>query len=256
MLYQLSYSSEGADYRTRRLGAAKRARSAPLAARAHPAAPPRPAMLANAAADPARLRADRAGLRAVPPVRATSAASGSALERLVYYVLFPALLFNSIVAAKYSLAADGGLLAGRGVGALLLGGAARLRCARPLLRPTPRAARVGCVQTAFRYNSYVGLALAQSLAGARGVALDRAADLAVCMPLCQRDRGVRRWRATASRATLRELARNPLILGDGRPGWRRNLARAAAAASSRRTRSAALGAGQPGARADRPSAPA
>ena len=89
------------------------------------------------------------------------------LERLVYYLLFPALLFNSIVAAQYSLAADGGLLLAA-VGAFLLSVMLGF-VAGPLLRPPP-ALFASCVQTAFRYNSYLGLAVAQSLAGGRGVA--------------------------------------------------------------------------------------
>src|SRR5512141_678615 len=100
-------------------------------------------------------------------------------ERLVYYVLFPALLFNSILSAKFSLASDS-LLLGAGV-ATLLAAVALGFMARPLFKPQP-ALFASCVQTAYRYNSYVGLALAQSLFGARGVAL-LALILAVCIPL-------------------------------------------------------------------------
>jgi predicted permease len=130
------------------------------------------------------------------------------LERLVYYVLFPALLFNSIVAARYSLAADGGLLlvaVGAFLSAVLLG-----YLARPLLRPPP-ALFASCVQTAFRYNSYLGLALAQSLAGGRGVA-QIALVFAVCIPLANvfAVYALARHRQTGM---LRELARNPLIIG-------------------------------------------
>jgi predicted permease len=129
------------------------------------------------------------------------------LERLVYYVLFPALLFNSIVAAKYSLAADGGLLLAA-VGAFLLSVALAFS-AGPLLRPPP-ALFASCVQTAFRYNSYLGLALAQSLAGGRGVA-QLALVFAVCIPLANvfAVYALARHRQTG---LLRELLRNPLII--------------------------------------------
>ncbi len=129
------------------------------------------------------------------------------VERLVYFVLFPALLFNSIVAAEYSLAADGGL-ALVAIGGLL--SAALLGfLARPLLRPPP-ALFASCVQTAFRYNAYLGLALAQSLAGGRGVA-QLALILAVCIPLANLI--AVSTLARASQAGLaRELARNPLII--------------------------------------------
>ncbi len=130
------------------------------------------------------------------------------LERLVYYVLFPALLFNSIVAARYSLAADGGLLLAA-VSAFLLAVALGF-IAQPLLRPPP-ALFASCVQTAFRYNSYLGLAVAQSLAGGRGVA-QIALVFAVCIPLANvfAVYALARHQQTG---LVRELLRNPLIIG-------------------------------------------
>ncbi len=130
------------------------------------------------------------------------------LERLVYFVLFPALLFNSIAAANYSLAADGGLLLAA-VGGLLAAAALGF-AARPLLRP-PAALFASCVQTSFRYNSYLGLALAQSLAGPRGVA-QIALVFAVGIPLANLIAVSALARASQA-GLLRELARNPLILG-------------------------------------------
>lgn len=130
------------------------------------------------------------------------------LERLVYHVLFPALLFNSIVAAKYSLAADGGLLVSA-VGAFLFAVALGF-IAAPLLRPPP-ALFASCVQTAFRYNSYLGLAVAQSLAGGRGVA-QIALVFAVCIPLANVF-AVYALARHQQRGLLRELLHNPLIIG-------------------------------------------
>ncbi len=130
------------------------------------------------------------------------------LERLVYYVLFPALLFNSIVVAKYSLAADGALLVAA-VGGLL--SAALLGfLARPVLRPPP-ALFASCVQTTYRYNSYLGFALAQSLAGGRGVA-QIALVFAVCIPLANLI-AVSTLARHSQAGLARELARNPLIIG-------------------------------------------
>lgn len=129
------------------------------------------------------------------------------LERLVYYVLFPALLFNSIVGAKYSVAADGGLLL-VAVAALLSAAAFGLLAA-PLLRPPP-ALLASCVQTAYRYNSYLGLALAQSLAGGRGVA-QIALVFSVCIPLANLIAVTTMARHSRS-GLARELLRNPLIL--------------------------------------------
>jgi malonate transporter and related proteins len=128
-------------------------------------------------------------------------------ERLVYYVLFPALLFNSILSAEFSLKTDS-LLLGAAV-ATLLSAAALGYLARPLFKPQP-ALFASCVQTAYRYNSYVGLALAQSLFGARGVAL-LALILAVCIPLANliAVTTLARHRKTH---LGRELITNPLIV--------------------------------------------
>jgi malonate transporter len=128
-------------------------------------------------------------------------------ERLVYYALFPPLLFTSVVNAKFSLASEGRMLAaavGAFLAAVALGFAARW-----LLRPQP-AFFASCVQTAFRYNSYVGLALAQSLAGPRGVAL-MALIIGICVPLANTFAvyALARHRQTG---VLREMAINPLIL--------------------------------------------
>ena len=129
------------------------------------------------------------------------------VERLVYFVLFPALLFNSIVAAEYSLAADGGL-ALVAIGGLL--SAALLGfLARPLLRPPP-ALFASCVQTAFRYNAYLGLALAQSVAGSRGVA-QIALVLSVCIPLANLI-AVSTLARHSQTGLARELMRNPLVI--------------------------------------------
>jgi malonate transporter and related proteins len=128
-------------------------------------------------------------------------------ERLVYYVLFPALLFNSILSARFSLATDS-LLLGAGV-ATLLSAVALGFLARPLFH-TPPALFASCVQTAYRYNSYVGLALAQSLFGARGVAL-LALILSVSIPLANLV-AVTTLARHGKTNLLRELGTNPLIL--------------------------------------------
>jgi predicted permease len=128
-------------------------------------------------------------------------------ERLVYYALFPPLLFTAIVNARFSIASEGRMLVaalGAFLAAVALGFAARI-----LFRPQP-AFFASCVQTAFRYNSYIGLALAQSLAGVQGVAL-MALILAFCVPLANvfAVTALARHRQTG---VLREMAVNPLIL--------------------------------------------
>jgi predicted permease len=128
-------------------------------------------------------------------------------EKLVYYVLFPPLLFNAIVAADFSVAAELRLL-GAAVGAFLLAAAAGF-LAWPLLRP-PADVFASSVQTAFRYNSYIGLAFAQSLFGVRGVAL-MALIVAFVVPLANviAVSALARYKRAA---LLKELVGNPLIL--------------------------------------------
>jgi hypothetical protein len=128
-------------------------------------------------------------------------------EKLVYYVLFPALLFNAINRAQFSLATEATVLAVAVAAfltavALSFAGRALLRCAPELF--------ASCVQTGFRYNSYIGLALASSLLGPRGVAL-LALVIGVCVPLANIF-AVYALARHAQRGLLRELATNPLIV--------------------------------------------
>ena len=128
-------------------------------------------------------------------------------ERLVYYVLFPALLFNSIL--RHPLALGSALpLAASGLAIVMVGVAAAYA-----LRWWPGVdARLHAsgAQTAFRFNSYVALAMAERLAGTQGVAWT-ALIMSVCVPLCN-VAAVWPLARHGGQGYLRELARNPLIL--------------------------------------------
>lgn len=131
----------------------------------------------------------------------------SGAERLVYYVLFPPLLFVAINGAHFSVGdAAQFVLAGIATFAASVGVAF---LAKPLLNP-PADVFASCVQTGFRYNSYIGLALSASLWGPKGVALF-ALLIAFCVPLAN----VAAVYALARQQDLhigRELIRNPLII--------------------------------------------
>lgn len=131
-------------------------------------------------------------------------------ERLVYYVLFPALLFNSIL--RHPLALGSALpLAASGLAIVAVGVAAAYA-----LRWWPGVdARLHAsgAQTAFRFNSYVALAMAERLAGTQGVAWT-ALIMSVCVPLCN-VAAVWPLARQGGQGYLRELARNPLILATG-----------------------------------------
>ena len=129
------------------------------------------------------------------------------IEKLTYYVLFPALLFHAIVRnpVQWDLARD--LVVGVLVviaAAATMGAAGRL-----LLRP-PALRIASSAQCAYRFNSYVAMALAQRLGGTEGLAL-----CAVCLGVAVPVVNVLAVSALArhTRAGLMtEWLRNPLIL--------------------------------------------
>lgn len=133
-----------------------------------------------------------------------------AAERLVYYLLFPVLLFGSIVKSPLDPARTLHLAAG-GVGVCLSGVLLAY-----LLGRWPRIDRwrhASGAQVAFRFNSYVALALAERLGGAQGVAWT-ALLVALCVPLCN-IAAVWPLARHGGQSYGRELARNPLILSTG-----------------------------------------
>jgi predicted permease len=89
----------------------------------------------------------------------------ASLEKLIYYVLFPALLFQSIVRVPITVSSAADLFfATASVAAI---GVVLSWLALPFLRPTALAMASGA-QCGYRFNTYISLALAPSLAGATG----------------------------------------------------------------------------------------
>ena len=89
------------------------------------------------------------------------------LEKLVYFILFPALLINSLVKAKLDLLSAFPLLATAFVAivaGMLLGLLPRM------FSKVPALTFASMYQCAFRYNSYIGLAVVSMLFGQSGVA--------------------------------------------------------------------------------------
>ena len=129
------------------------------------------------------------------------------VERLVYLLLFPALLFTAIVrnplALGTALPLAGSALAVVGAGVLLAYGL------RGFTGVDARLHASGA-QTAFRFNSYVALALAERLAGGPGLAW-MALVVSVSVPLCN-VAAVWPLARQGGHGFVRELARNPLIL--------------------------------------------
>lgn len=132
----------------------------------------------------------------------------SGVEKLVYFILFPALLINAIVRTRLDLAAAVPLLAtafiAMGAG-MLLG-----LLPRPFLT-LPALTYASVFQCGYRFNSYIALAVAGMLFGAPGIAtmgliVGAAVPFAnlVSVWMLARHGEVGVWR---------EVAKNPLIWG-------------------------------------------
>ncbi len=133
-----------------------------------------------------------------------------AVERLVYFVLFPALLFTAIVRSPLQPAAALPLV---GCALAIVGaGIAMAYALRGVRGVDPRLHASGA-QVAFRFNTYVALALAERLAGAPGLAWT-ALLVAVSVPVCN-IAAVWPLARHGGQGYLRELSRNPLILSTG-----------------------------------------
>lgn len=130
-----------------------------------------------------------------------------ATERLVYYLLFPALLFNAIVRNPLSL---GTALSFGGAGVLVVSCGVVLAYVLRYVPGVDDRLHASGAQTAFRFNSYVGLALAERLAGAPGLA-SQALLVSLCVPICN-IAAVWPLARQGGHGYLKELSRNPLIV--------------------------------------------
>ncbi len=133
------------------------------------------------------------------------------VESLVYYFLFPVLLFHSIVKSPLDLSAASSLV----------GAAVSLAvCAIALSYSLPHWPWLGqrfdvrlhaaSAQVAFRFNSFILLALADRVAGPQGLLLV-AVIIGVCVPIFNIG-AVWPMARHANRGFARELIRNPLIV--------------------------------------------
>lgn len=128
-------------------------------------------------------------------------------ERLVYYLLFPALLFGSIL--RHPLQPGTLLaLAGSGLAVVTLGIA--LAYALRLAPGVDARRHASGAQVAFRFNSYIALALAERLAGTQGLAWI-ALLIALAVPVCN-VAAVWPLARQGGQGYLKELVRNPLIV--------------------------------------------
>jgi len=133
------------------------------------------------------------------------------VESLVYYFLFPVLLFQSIVRSPLDLSAASSLIAaGLSMGVLGIALAYSLPYLPVLGRHIDRREHAGSAQVAFRFNSYIALALAERLAGAEGLLLI-AVLIGVCVPLFNVG-AIWPMARHANSGFMGALLRNPLII--------------------------------------------
>ncbi|MDO9090111.1 MAG: AEC family transporter [Burkholderiaceae bacterium] len=133
------------------------------------------------------------------------------VESLVYYFLFPVLLFHSIVRRPLEFEAASGLVA-----AGLLTGLATIALAYALPwlpwvgRHIERREHAASAQVAFRFNSFIALTLAERIGGAPGVQLVSVL-IGMCVPMFN-VAAVWPMARHAQRGLAHELLRNPLII--------------------------------------------
>ena len=133
------------------------------------------------------------------------------VESLVYYLLFPVLLFHSIVKSPLDLQVASRLMgAGWALGVAAIGLAYVLPHLPGLRRHISGPDHAASAQIAFRFNSFIGLAIAERLAGPQGLQLI-AVLIGVCVPLFN-VAAVWPMARHAQRSFLSELVRNPLII--------------------------------------------
>lgn len=128
------------------------------------------------------------------------------VEKLVYFILFPALLVNAIVRTKLDLAAALPLLA---TAFLAMGGAMVLGAVPRFFTKLKPITFASVYQCAYRFNSYIALAVAGMLFGSPGIAT-MGLIVGAAVPVVNL---VSVWMLArhGEAGLLREVARNPLI---------------------------------------------
>jgi malonate transporter and related proteins len=141
------------------------------------------------------------------------------VESLVYYFLFPVLLFHSIVRTPLDLGAASSLAA---AGLALAAVAIALNYSLPwwpgLGKGLDRRLHAASAQVGFRFNSFIALALAERVAGPQGLQMV-AVLIGLCVPIFNVGAVWPMYRQNAlqkpqahRKGFATELLRNPLIL--------------------------------------------
>lgn len=140
------------------------------------------------------------------------------VEKLVYFILFPALLINAIIKTRLDLAAALPLLAAAFVA---LAAGMVLGLLPKLFTKLPALTYASMFQCAYRFNSYIALAVAGMLFGAPGIAT-MGLIVGAAVPVVNLI-SVGMLARHGDSGLWREVARNPLIWGTA-AGFLLNLA--------------------------------
>ncbi len=133
------------------------------------------------------------------------------VEQLVYWFLFPVLLFTSVLRSPLDLRAASQLgMAAICTGALMIALAYLLPKLPGLKTRIDLREHAASAQVAFRFNSFVALAVAERMAGAQGL-LTLALIIGCCVPMFNAA-AVWPMARASGQGVWRELSRNPLIL--------------------------------------------
>lgn len=129
------------------------------------------------------------------------------VEKLVYFIFFPALLLNAILKTRLELHTAAPLLASA---LLALAGGMLLAATARRWSRLPDLAFASIFQCGFRFNSYIGLATAGMLYGVPGIAT-MGLVLGGCVPIVN-SAAVYALARHGETGVLKELSRNPLII--------------------------------------------
>ena len=133
------------------------------------------------------------------------------VESLVYFFLFPVLLFHSIVKSPLDLNVASSLIgAGLSLGVCAIALSYSLPYWPILGKRLDQRDHAASAQVGFRFNSFIALALAERLAGPEGL-LMISVLIGVCVPTFNVG-AVWPMARQAKIGFLRELTRNPLII--------------------------------------------
>jgi predicted permease len=132
-------------------------------------------------------------------------------ESLVYYFLFPVLLFHSIVKSPLDIQATSSFLfAGLSMGLMAIALSYSLPYWPWIGRLIDKRDHAASAQVSFRFNSFIALALAERLLGAEGLLLISLL-IGFCVPLFNMG-AVWPMARHGENSFLKEIIRNPLIL--------------------------------------------